>query len=86
MTNLEKYEAVNKTETLQELADVIRSFANEEGMIQGRTRQFSAEAMAKMCENYDYAIHNRLTREFGIRQQAMMILFYSSMRPASKLN
>lgn len=37
MTELEKYEAVNKSSTLKELADVLRSFAID-GMIQGRTR------------------------------------------------
>lgn len=75
MTNLEKYEAVNKCETLEELADVIRSFAVDE-LIQGRTRKFSAEKMAKFCEDYNPTKHNTLTRKFGIRQQAIMILFY----------
>ena len=74
-TDLEKYEAVNSCETLKELADVIRSFAVD-GLIQGRTRQFSAEQMAEHCESYHLEKHNFLTREFGIRQQAMMILFY----------
>lgn len=75
MTELEKYEAVNKTESLKELASVILSFAVD-GMIQGRTRQFDAVKMAKHCESYDLVKHNTLTREFGIRQQAMMHLFY----------
>ena len=75
MTNLEKYEKVNKTSSLKELADVLRSFAVH-GMIQGRTKEFNAEEMAKHCETYHLAKHNFLTREFGIRQQAMMLLFY----------
>lgn len=77
MTELEKYEKVNKSSSLKELANVIRSFANE-GTIQGRTRDFDSEQMASRCENYDLAKHNNLTREFGIRQQAMMLLFYES--------
>ncbi len=78
MSDLEKYEKVNKTETLEELADVIRSFA-EYGVIQGRTRFFDAEDMALVCEEYNYTNHNLLTREFGIRQQAMMLLFYKRL-------
>lgn len=77
MTELEKYEAVNKSSTLKELADVLRSFAID-GMIQGRTRKFDAEKMAEHCESYHLAKHNVLTREFGIRQQAMMLLFYET--------
>lgn len=78
MTREEKYDAVNQCETLQQLADVIRSFADEGGMIQGRTRKFNAEEMAAACENYVRIPHkNSLTREFGIRQQAMYILYYS---------
>lgn len=77
MTELEKYEAVNKSTNLKELANVIRSFAVN-GIVQGKTRQFNAEKMAEHCESYHLAKHNVLTREFGIRQQAMMLLFYES--------
>ena len=55
MTELEKYEAVNKSSTLKELADVLRSFAID-GMIQGRTRKFDAEKMAEHCESYHLAV------------------------------
>jgi hypothetical protein len=77
MDDLQKYEAVNKTETLKELADVIRSFAVD-GKIQGRAKIFDAEKMAKACETYSLVKHNNLTREFGIRQQAMYISFYNN--------
>ena len=77
MTELEKYEKVNKSSSLKDLANVIRSFAND-GIIQGRTRPFDSELMAKRCEEYDLVKHNNLTREFGIRQQAMMLLFYGN--------
>ncbi len=75
-TDLEKYEEVNKCTSLKELADVIRKFSPD-GLITGRIRIFNSEKMAIACENYDLSIHNTLTREFGIRQQAMMILFYN---------
>lgn len=76
MTREQKYDAVNSCETLLGLANTIRSFADEDGMIQGRTKKFDAERMARMCENYTVHPRNVLTREFGIRQQAMMIEYY----------
>jgi len=72
-----KYDDVNKCETLEELAKVIESFADENGDIQGRTKKFSAARMADFCRSYSLDIHNMLTREWGIRQQAMMIIFYN---------
>jgi hypothetical protein len=79
MTDLEKYQVVNSTRTLKQLADVIRSFSVD-GIIQGRERTFDSEKMATKCESYDLQIHNTLTREFGIRQQAMMLLFYDRIK------
>lgn len=77
MTDLEKYEAVNKAETFEELAQVIESFADEDGKIKGRTRSFDAKKMADACRIYSDLPRNILTREFGIRQQAMYIDYYS---------
>jgi len=68
MNRLEKYEAVNKCETLEELAKVILSFADGGGDIAGRSRYFSASKMAELCRNYKNLPENVLTREFGIRQ------------------
>ncbi len=76
MTDLEKYEAVNKSNSLEELAQVIESFADENGVIQGRTRGFPAGKMADYCRNYPDYPRNTLTREFGIRQQAMYLEYY----------
>ena len=77
MTRERKYDLVNQCTSLKELANVIRSFSDENGMIQGRTRKFDAAKMAVQCENYTSMHKNCLTREFGIRQQAMMIEYYS---------
>jgi hypothetical protein len=73
---IDRYEAVNKCETLEELAQVIESFADEHGEIQGRSRSFTASKMATICRNYSPIVHNGLTRELGVRQQALYILFY----------
>jgi hypothetical protein len=77
MTELEKYEAVNKCETFEELANMIESFADEDGMIQERVNKFDATEMAKLCRDYPNYPRNVLTREFGIRQQAMYIEYYT---------
>tara|TARA_R110002020_G_scaffold157720_8_gene340624 strand:- start:1347 stop:1616 length:270 start_codon:yes stop_codon:yes gene_type:complete len=73
MTREQKYDAVNSCRTLTELSDVIKLFSDKDGMIQGRSKKFSAEQMSHGCLNInDYPI-TVLTREFGIRQQAMSI-------------
>ena len=79
MNNLQKYELVNSCETEKELEQAIRLLTNPEtGMIQGRTKQFDGKAMVSMVipvvvgeENPNY-----LTREFGIRQQALYLKYY----------
>ena len=79
MTREEKYDAVNKCETLVELADVILEFADESGYIRGRRREFPAWIMASACRIFKRVHPNSLTREFGIRQQAMYITFYNTI-------
>lgn len=76
MTDLEKYERVNKCDSLEDLAECILDFTDSSGYIEGRTKFFRAKEMAHACRNYSLDRHNSLTREFGIRQQAMYILFY----------
>ena len=81
MTDLEKYEMVNKCETQQELLDAIVALGDENGEIQGRSRKFSVEKMVKQTKQYfedQHNIPNVLTREFGLRQQAMYIKYYES--------
>lgn len=79
---LEIWRKVNKTKTLEELAEIILSLADEDGKIQGRTRKFNAAIMAEACIKYRELFLNMqanvLTREFGIRQQAMYIVYYTS--------
>jgi hypothetical protein len=81
MTDLEKYELINKCETAEELSDAIIKISDQTGFIQGRTRMFNADQMANYC---DLVINgngspNLLTREFGIRQQALYIKYYSNL-------
>lgn len=77
MSREQIYDLVNDCEDLSQLADVILSLADEDGMIQGRTKKFNAGKMADACLHYRNRPKNNLTREFGIRQQALYILFYT---------
>lgn len=75
MTELETWQFVNQAETAQALAFIINKLADPEGMIQGRERKFDA---AKMIIGLSYFMTdempaNVLTREFGIRQQAIYL-------------
>lgn len=80
MDSLEKYELVNKCETAEELSAVILKFTDPETrLILGRSRFFNGDVMAEAAfkvinENLS---PNLLTREFGIRQQALYIKYYN---------
>lgn len=78
-TDLEKFQAVNKCETIAQLQSLILEFADSDGNIQGRTRKFNAEKIAKGAMQYFLSEDppSVLTREFGIRQQAMHIKHFS---------
>ena len=77
MTELEKYEAVNKCETFKELRDVIVDISYN-GIMQGRTKSFSLENMLHYCSTEGFLANpNGLTRMYGIRQQAFYIQYYS---------
>jgi hypothetical protein len=76
---LAKYTDVNSCETSEDLYATILSFADDDGMIQGRTRKFVALSMANNLQAYmndDLVPPNVLTREYGIRQQAMYLKYY----------
>jgi len=81
MTNLEKFIAVNNCETIEELIRLIKLFANKDGEIKGRRKLFNAEKMAKYAKIYfddktGMCTPNIITREFGLRQQAMYLKYY----------
>lgn len=75
MDKLDAYERVNQTETLEELANVIESLADGTGFIQGRTQEFDAGKMAYYCRMFRNVYPQYLTRNYGIRQQAMMLAY-----------
>lgn len=82
MSDLEKYEAVNKCETFEEFEKILLNFADEKtGKIQGRTREFDAKQMVHNAKIYyedgdESLIPNVVTREFGLRQQLMYLKYY----------
>ena len=75
MTELETWQMVNQAETAQSLAFIINKLADPEGMIQGRERKFDAAKMVIGLKMFmeDEMPANVLTREFGIRQQAIYL-------------
>jgi hypothetical protein len=78
MTQIQKWQAVNQCGTSIELGALILQFADKKGKIKGRTRKFDALEMAlglsMFMENKMYP--EILTREFGIRQQAIYLKQY----------
>lgn len=75
MTELETWQLVNQAEDKTQLAFIINKLADPEGMIQGRSRKFDATEMIIGLNLFmkDEAPVNVLTREFGIRQQAVYL-------------
>ena len=76
MTELEKYELVNQCENQSQLEDAINKLADSDGMIHGRERKFDASKMVLGLKYFftgaDMAA-NILTRNYGIRQQAIYL-------------
>jgi hypothetical protein len=77
MTREEKYDLVNGCETLVHLSGAILMLCNVHGDILGRTKHFDGERMSQCCLDFEELKPEVLTREFGIRQQAMYILHYT---------
>ena len=76
MTELQKFELVNKAETFDELAKAILEIA-EDGEISGRSRLFQAKKMANHCTLEIFSVlPETLTRAYGIRQQAFYLKHY----------
>lgn len=74
------FKAVNSAETTQDLQKCIETLADEDGYIQGRRRKFDAIRMAENCKSFiadktDTIPATVMTREFGIRQQAIYIKY-----------
>lgn len=85
MTDLEKYELVNKCETVEDLEAAILTFTDPEtGLIKGRMKSFDGAQMASRVRPIveENGWPNNLTREFGIRQQALYIKYYTRERMA----
>ena len=77
MTELEKFQTINQCETEGKLSLAILKIS-EDGMIQGRKLLFEARKMSiRVAEVIAGRMPvNVLTREFGIRQQAIYLMYY----------
>ena len=79
MTELEKYQLVNRCQTIEALENAIMAIGSgNSGMIRGRTRIFSAKIMSSYVRGVvSLALPaNLLTRNYGIRQQALYLSFF----------
>lgn len=81
-----KYEQVNHCENAGQLKAVVISLADTKGVIQGRRRSFKAARMAEFVEGVIAGVlpPECLTREFGIRQQALYIKYYEDNAKENK--
>lgn len=79
LTELEKYELINKCENVTELEDAIITIGGTNNTIVGREKQFKADYMASFvrCIVNDTCDPRYLTRAYGIRQQALYLKHYS---------
>jgi len=78
MTDLEKFQLINACETAEELTHAVRRLADPEtGKIKGRVKEFDSQRMAGYVTFVvnEGAPANLLTREFGIRQQALYLRY-----------
>lgn len=75
---LQIWTGVNSCETPQALSRIIISLGDEQGQIQGRMKKFDAEKMAGYVSGVvkGEISPNALTREYGIRQQALYLKWY----------
>ena len=79
MTELEKYQRINNCESGTELSEAVLMLADDNGLVQGRDKQWDATRMSKrVLEVIEGTADARtLTREYGIRQQALYIIYYT---------
>ena len=76
---LYKYQLVNRCQTIEALENAIMAIGSENnGMIHGRARIFSAKKMSSYVRGVvSLALPaNLLTRNYGIRQQALYLSFF----------
>ncbi len=88
MTELQKYQLVNSCETAEELQTAVLSLADKKGWIKGKQKKFNAQVMANAAIAFinGDTIANFLTRNWGIRQQALYIKHHEDLqREAIKL-
>ncbi len=71
---LEKYQKVNECESIEELQNAILSITNK-NLIQGKTKILNGQRMASYVKGVveNDLSPNLLTRNYGIRQQALYL-------------
>lgn len=74
MEDLERYQKINSTETREELFQTIADIADENGNVCG----LPVESLIINVNQYfkGMAPADVIPKEFGVRQQAMYLMFY----------
>jgi len=77
MTELEKYELVNKAESIEELEKAMDLLWPDD-QVKGRTRMFDKNRMKSHINEVVNGLRgpNALTRQYGLRQQALYLQYY----------
>lgn len=73
INNVETWKEVNACKTLTDLANVIKSLADEHNNIKISNGAMDVNMMASVCMGVNSANKSMLTRRFGIRRQAIYI-------------
>lgn len=79
---IENRDKINSARSLEDLAVIIMEMSNSEGIIKGHIKNLDAYKMADACRNFTLESRRRLTRKYGIRQQAIMLY----LQEQNKLN
>lgn len=80
MTELEKYELVNSAESTEELLQAVQNIYIETDRV-GRTGNLDKERMLIHILEFIIGMNipaNSITRQYGIRQQAMYLKYYKA--------
>jgi len=78
MTELEKYQLINSSESVEDLQRNIELISDDTGHIKGSMNYFNAstQALAVRVFMEDACRSTMLTRSYGIRRQAIYLKFY----------
>lgn len=78
---LDYFIGINRSESKEDLLRNLKEYADEDGFIKGVSKKLSLDKLTRGIEGYfDGTLNpNYITRELGLRQQAMYIKYYEDL-------